>query len=120
MIKAFTFWLEGLIEDDPLPDEIDVIVFKINFNGKYKYLSLLGLEKQPNFNQVPYMPLEAQGFIINDLLKASEKVLLYKIKELIDEAFSSQVLKQQFKNRKIYLFYKTLEFLFKIWNKPWH
>ena len=68
MKNEIAYWLKQIVEDDPLPCEIDVIVFKISFNGLYKYIELLGFEKEADFSQIAYMPLEAQGFKINELL----------------------------------------------------
>ena len=108
MINKLIFWLEGITEDTPLTDEIDIIVFKINVNGNYKFLELIGLEKQTNLNQMLFSPLEAQFFNIKQLFCKDENVFLYRIKNIIEEAFSSEILKQQFYKRKIYLLYKNV------------
>ena len=42
MIDKFAFWLSGIVEDDPLPDEIDNILFLIKTNGSYKYTEMRG------------------------------------------------------------------------------
>ena len=112
MIKKFSFWLESIVEDEPIPNEINIIVFKLNQNGKYYFLELFGLEKQLNINKMAYRPLEAQFFCLKDLFLTNNSVMLYKLKNLIDTAFENCFLKEQFKNKKIYFFYKNFEFLF--------
>lgn len=114
MIAKFAFWLESIVEDDPLPDEINIIVFKINSNGKYRCIELLGLENELNLNKVTFRPLEAQFFGINSFLNKPQNVFLYAVKDMIDEAFFSPILKQQYKGRKIYLYDKDFEFLFEV------
>ena len=114
MTQKLAFWLESIVEDDPLPDEVDVIVFKLNANGNYKYLELLGLENELNLNKETFRPLEAQFFDLKEILTKDERVFVYRLKTIIDEAFSSLVLKQQYKNRKIYLYVNTFEFLFEV------
>ncbi|MBE7075275.1 MAG: hypothetical protein E7376_04785 [Clostridiales bacterium] len=115
MVKQFTFWLEGLVEDDPLPDEIKIIVFNIRINGVYKYIELIGYEKEININSNVYYPLEAQFFSNLSLAKSSFHAFYNTVKYLIDESFSSAILKQSFKNRKIYLkFQEKAELLFNV------
>ena len=62
MVNEFIFWLEGIVEDDPLPEEVNVIIFKTNFNGEYKYIELLGYEQEVNENSLSYRTLEMQFF----------------------------------------------------------
>ena len=115
MVKKFTFWLEGLIEDDPLPAEITHILFNSRHNGNYKYIELLGYEKEINQNALAYYPLEAQLFFCNEIAKLNDNGFEYEVKYLIEECFSSRILKNQFKNKKIYFKYKEkINFLFKV------
>lgn len=115
MVKKFTFWLESIVEDDPLPDEVDIIVFKVNSNGKYKYLEMLGMEKEVNLNKETFRPLEAQFFSLKPILNSNYEVFEYRIKSLIEDSFDSKIIKQQYKNKKIYLYFNDrLQFLFEI------
>lgn len=115
MVKLFTSWLEGVVEDDPLFEEIDIIVFNTRFNGKYKYLELKGYEKYIFDNAIAFSPLEAQFFDCADLSKMNESKFCFNAKYLIEESFSSDNLKREFNNRKIYFKYKQkLEYLFDI------
>lgn len=112
MTQELAFWIEGIVEDDPLGDEIKNIVFNIIGNN-YKHLEMLGYEGEPCENALVYRPLEAQFFNCNKLLKFSDEIFFNKIEYYIQEAFGSDILKQQFKNRKIYLKFKNnLKLLF--------
>lgn len=112
MVKEFAFWLESIVEDDPLADEVDVIVFKVNQNGGYYYLEMFGFEKEPNFCKESFRPLEAQHFNITKLKNINETLFEFRIKTMIDEAFNSQILKREFFKRQIFLWFNKLEFLF--------
>ena len=112
MVKRFSFWLEGIVEDDPIPVEIKIIVFKVTKNGEYKSTEMLGYEDINLTNKVPYFPLEAQFLWCHTLSKQNEQKFIYVIKNVIEEAFSSNILKQQFGGKEIYLQYKNIEFLF--------
>lgn len=115
MVKQLEFWLEGIIEDDPIPDEIDIVLFKVNINGLYKYLELKGYEKEISNNTVPYNPLEAQFFNCKELASLSDKVFYIRAKNIIEEAFSSSVLQQQLKGRRVFFQYgDKIEFLFRV------
>jgi len=114
MTDKLAFWLEGIVEDDPLPDEINIIVFKLNFNGNYKYLEVIGLENELNLNGETYRPLEAQFFSLKDIMQKKDATLIFLLKTAIDDAFSSPILKQQYKKRKIYLYINLFEFMFEV------
>lgn len=115
MVKLFTSWLEGLVEDAPLLEEIDIVVFNTRFNGEYKYLELKGYEKYISGNAITFSPLEAQFFNCAKLSKMKEFEFCFNAKYLIEEAFSSSLLKREFNNRKIYFKYKQkIEYLFDI------
>ncbi|MBE7082289.1 MAG: hypothetical protein E7378_01230 [Clostridiales bacterium] len=115
MVKQFTFWLEGIFEDDPLPDEIDTLVFNVRHNGAYKYVELKGYEKKFIANANFYYPLEAQFFGNKQLAKQSEGLFEYNVKLCIEECFASANLKQQCHNRNVYFSNgDKLEFLFKV------
>lgn len=112
MVSQMTLWIEGIVEDDPLPDEVDVILFKTKFNGNYKFLEMLGFEKCVNENAFLYRTLEMQFFKSKELASLSDAVFYNRCKYLIDEAFSSEILQYAFKGRKIFFEFKQLEFLF--------
>ena len=114
MVKKFAFWLEGIVEDTPLPDEVDIIVFKVDSNGNYKYLQMLGFEKQIDLNKVNFRPLEAEFFNVMEFFTNNEKLFQYRIKNMIDDAFGGAAIKQQFIGRKIFLYNKNVEFLFDV------
>lgn len=114
MISSFAFWLHGIVEDDPLPDEIKNIVFVIKQNGEYSYLELRGYETL-SINTIFYRPLEAEFFDLMGIYHMSNKVFLHRIKSMIDEAFSMEELKVQFAKRNIYLIIGDgVEYLFTI------
>ena len=115
MIDKFIFWLEGIVEDDPLLDEVKNIVFWVCANGKYKYLELRGYEQPFTISSHFFRPLEAEFFDISKLFHSDSKVFSYRLKNMIEDAFFSNILKQQYHKRKIYLWYdNTLTFLFKV------
>lgn len=115
MVKRFAFWLEGIVEDDPIPVEITHILFNTKQNGKYKYIELIGYENDINENDLTYFPLEAQFFFCNELAKLKENEFEYQCKYLIEESFDNIFLKKQFKNKKIYFKFKDkIQFLFKV------
>ncbi len=102
------------MEDEPIPYEIKIIVFKVSKNGEYKNIEMLGFESIDLMSKVPYRPLEAQFFWCHDLSKLNEQKFIYNLGAIIEEAFTSNILKQQFKARKIYMQYESLEFLFEV------
>lgn len=115
MVDRLISWLEGLLEDDPIPNEIDIIVFNIRENGKYKYLELIGYEHCISENQIAYYPLEAQHFICKEIAKFDDEKFIFESKYLIEECFKSKILKFQLKNKKIYLKNnREINFLFKV------
>lgn len=115
MVKQLEFWLEGIIEDDPIPEEIDILLFKVHKNGLYKYLELNGYEKEINNNSVTYYPLEAQFFNCKELAQLGDNLFYIRAKNIIEEAFSSSVLQQQLKGRKIFFQYgDRIDFLFRV------
>lgn len=115
MIDTFIFWLNSIVEDSPIPDEVENIVFVVKENGDYRYLELRGYEETININSIFFRPLEAEFFTLTNLYHKGANVFIYKLKSMIDEAFFADGLKWQFKNRKIYLLYNDkLEYLFSI------
>ena len=115
MAIEFRHWLEGIFEDDPLPDEIKILLFNVCVNNVYRYVEVMGFEKEINFNSIVYYPLEAQFFWNHRLAKYNKEKFYFEIKYMIEEAFVSQNLKKELLNRKIYLKnYTEIEFLFKV------
>ncbi len=115
MVEKLAFWLESIFEDDPLPDEITKLVFEIKYNGKYRYLSLKGYEKEINPNIITFFPLEAQFFSCNELMGLDIKTFVYRIEYIIEKAFSSNILKILLKNILIYIKHNDkIKFLFKV------
>lgn len=115
MVEQFVFWLLGIIEDDPLPDEVKCILFNTRINGNYKYIELKGYEKEPNINAVAFSPLEAQFFYSFTLAKMQNENFVYNAKYIINEAFSNKELKYIFKKCKIYFKYlNNINYLFTV------
>lgn len=115
MVEQFIFWLIGLVEDDPIPDEIKCILFETKINGKYKYIQLKGYEDEPNVNSLAFCPLEAQWFNNITLAKMYKDNFIYNVKYIINESISNDSLKEIFMNKKIYFKYlNNMEFLFKV------
>lgn len=118
MIEDFISWLEGIVEDDPIPYEIKHICFIYTCYDKSFSLEVGGTELKPNLNNIfDYYPLEAQFFNCKQLNSIQNKEHYIKlIKYIIDESFSSDFLRQQYKSKHIYLseMGKNPEFLFDI------
>ncbi len=115
MIKKLQDWIEGILEDDALPEEISSILFNVVENGKFKYLELKGFEGSIDLNKITYFPLEAQFFCCKDFLYVEDKLFLFRIKNSIEEAFSSVTLCFLLKNKKIYLRYnQQINYLFTV------
>lgn len=113
MVKCFAFWLESIVEDDPLPDEITTIIFKVNQKNKFAFIEMLALEGKPNISSQVFCPLEAQFFNVSKIYSSNKDVFFLRIKTLIEDAFDNKNIKIQYKNKKIYLYYNNLAtFLF--------
>lgn len=83
LFNKFIFWLEGLIQDDPIPFEINSLVFFINSHFE---IGFSGTEKQnvQKIDHEMFFPLEAEFFYCPNLTKKfeeiSEKVRLNMVK----------------------------------------
>lgn len=118
IIEQFIFWLESIVEDDPIPYEIQYVSFVYTKINSSFVLCVGGNEFKPNTNNIyDYFPLEAQYFNCPNLNSIKDELYYANlIKTCIDESFSSCILKQQFKNKLIYFgeYGKNLKFLFKV------
>ena len=114
MLQKFKFWIAGILEDEPVPDEIKFIVFKINSNGEFLYLEMLGLEEL-NLNLVCYRPLEAEFFSLKGLNHKNNKVIIYRLKMLIEDAFDADI-SEQLAHKMVYLYIDDFEFMFKVFH----
>ena len=120
IIKNFSFWLESIVEDFPIPYEIKNICFVYTKTNSCFVLCMGGTEFKPNLNYIfDYFPLEAQFFNFYELNKIKdEKYYKNLVKNCIDESFASKYLKQQFNKKSIYFgeYGQNLEFLFQVEN----
>lgn len=120
MIEQFIFWLCSIVEDNPIPYEINHISFVYRTSNKCISLAMGGTEYKPTLNNLfDYFPLEAQFFDCLDLLKISNINYYHRLlAQIINESFSVPYLKHQFKDRAIYLgeYGKSMEFLFNVKN----
>ena len=113
MVKDFIFWLTSIAEENPIPDEVDCILFIASSQDGYCFLQMNGFEGVPDEHKNCFRPLEAQFFYSKELQNISEKILKYRIKYAIEEAFFDKNLKYEYKNKKIYLMLnKNMEYLF--------
>ena len=99
MQKSFVNWVLGIIEDDPIPYEIDCIFFNIHRNSFYFYLSMGGNENKIS-ESFDYFPLEAQFF---DIKKFNSFITLANIKSLVEKSLHNKLFKQVFNNKKIFV-----------------
>ena len=75
IIENFSFWLESIVEDDPIPYEIKNISFVYTKTNSCFVLCMGGTEFKPNQNNIfDFFPLEAQFFYFIQLnkIKASK------------------------------------------------
>ena len=118
IIKNFSFWLESIVEDDPIPYEIKNICFVYTKTNSCFVLCMGGTEFKPNQNNIfDFFPLEAQFFNCFELNKINdEKYYRHLIKTCIDQSFSSNYLKYQYYKKCIYFgeYGERLEFLFQV------
>ncbi len=105
MIEEFSFWLNSIVEDDPIPYEVKHITFMYIENNNSFFVCVGGNEFKPNTNNMfDYFPLEAQFFYSKKMNEINSETYLKKlVVYCIDESFSSPYLKEQFMNRKIYI-----------------
>ncbi len=87
------FYLEGLFEDDPLPDEIKYVYFLIKHDRRGYHLEIKGSEIK-NTSYFGYHPLEGQYYFYD----YPEDIVLFR--EELKLAIKNLPL---FKGRKVYL-----------------
>jgi len=115
MVKEFCFWLNSIIDKTPPTEEINTALLIIKKRNNYAYIELNFYEGEPSLNKPAFCPLEAQFFYHNLLNNVSDKILEYRIKNLIEEAFEDSSLIKIFKGYKIYLYNnEKIEYLFNI------
>lgn len=118
MIDKFTFWLESIVEDTPIPYEVKHISFVYTKRNGCFVLMLGGTETAPNLNNMfDFFPLEAQYHFDNELYNITDESYFVKLMQtVIDESFSSDYIKHQYKGKKIYFgkYKEKLKFLFQI------
>ncbi len=103
MTDELIFWLEEIVDDDPLPYEIKHITFLYTKQNGCFELCMGGTEQKPNPNNMfDYFPLEAQYFDLKDFAIFNEQYFVKLMCYFISEAFSSDYLKIQFKAKRIH------------------
>lgn len=109
MIEDLRFWLEQIVEDDPIPYEIKHIIFYYVCDNAIT-LCMGGTEQKPTQNNMfDYFPLEAQYFNCKELNTIKDEDYFQRLlKSSLDECFSSGYLKNQFKDKKIYICNSTI------------
>lgn len=92
--KEFINWMEGLIEDDPIPFEIKSLVFYLN---SHLEIGFSGSEKEEVrlIEEFFYYPLEAQFFycpkLYNDFYaKKDLEFCLKRLKKLVKQLKSNE------------------------------
>ncbi len=105
MTEDLKFWLEQIVEDDPIPYEIKYIIFSYTFDGVIT-LCMGGTEQKPTQNNMfDFFPLEAQFFDCKELARINDRSFFERLFEnSLDECFCDKYLKNQFKGKKIYLY----------------
>ncbi len=108
MTEDLRFWLEQIVEDDPIPYEVKHIIFSYIFDGAIT-LCMGGTEQKPTINNMfDYFPLEAQFFDCKKLKKIKDEAYFCRLlKFSLNECFCSEYLKNQFKSKKIYIYNGT-------------
>ncbi len=104
-----------MVEDTPIPEEVNCILFVVTANGEYKSVQMLGYEERVDLSKIAFNPLEAEFVFLHDFAKKESAQFEYNLKLLIEESFCANTLKKEFKNKKIYYMYKNkIMFLFKV------
>ena len=87
MQQLFDEWVLGVFEDDPLPYEVNMLLFVLDKKGDYYNLEFSGHQcyGQSINNSGFYYPLEAQSFVCKEFfnLNISEQKMMSLIKSLI-------------------------------------
>lgn len=93
--EKLLYWIESILEDDPLPDEIKFVYFCIVMDKSSFHLEMRGSELK-NTKYFEYWPLEAQYFFYDypKDVNAFKEELILSIKNL-----------PIFEDRKIYLLF---------------
>lgn len=78
----FSNWIDGNFEDDPLPYEINYILFLFSLKNNIINLNFSGGERLPKINQpLEYLPLEIQFFNFNGFYNFFKYYFIYKTKK---------------------------------------
>ena len=101
LLKHFSFWLNGIEEDTPLPYEIKHLYF--NFHRINKYISFGGNQfaNKRAFN-FEYSPLEAQFFNVE---KYDRNFSVLKLRTLVENLLDDSFFYKLFLNKNIYISY---------------
>ncbi|MDD2445899.1 MAG: hypothetical protein PHX09_03720 [Clostridia bacterium] len=112
MLKDFSFWLEGIEEETPLPYEIKHIYFCLHRSNNYFYISYGGnqFDSEMLFN-FEYHPLEAQFFEIYCYDKFFN---LNKLENLVEDLFDNVFFRNLFANKFVYVAVFGTNEIFKI------
>lgn len=114
MPEDFVFWIKSIVEDDPIPYEIEHIYFALSLKNKISSLSLGGRELETEIiGNFEYYPLEAQFFFNQTFNNITDPYLAkLAVKELLDYALKDSEIKKIFKNKKLYIgeFQKSPEY----------
>lgn len=115
MVDNFIFWISDIINTSPPAEELNCALFSVVGANGYNYITLSFYEGEPTQNKFSFMPLQAQFFTHKNLKVSNSKTLIFRVKNLIEEALYSAGLKKYFRHKKIYIYYnKTKEYLFTI------
>lgn len=105
MPEDFVFWIKSIVEDDPIPYEINHLYFALSLKNKIASLSLGGRELGNEIiGDFEYFPLEAQFFsnqTFNNIIDSYLAKLA--VKELLDYALDDPEIRKTFKNKNIYI-----------------
>lgn len=99
MKDEFVFWVLGVLEDDPIPYEVDDIYFCLHRENGNIFLSFGGNEKKEKriFN-FEYYPLEAQFFKIENQNTFS----LFSLRKLLEYAQENPTFLEAFRDKNLY------------------
>lgn len=105
MPEDFVFWIKSIVEDDPIPYEIDHLYFALSMKNKIASLCLGGREQNSEIiDDFEYFPLEAQFFFNRTFNNITDAYLAkLAIKQLLDYALDDVEIRKIFKNKKVYI-----------------
>ena len=99
--KSFNLWIKSIFETEHIDEEINMLYIIVKNKSKLTYLELCGFEGAYNVHKLCFHPLSAQFFTHKDLQNIQDKILIYRLKNIIQDMQDDMDLKYYIKKKKI-------------------